>query len=210
MKSKKGGFALVELLLAIIAVSLVVFVGFYIVQNKNNTSDKVAKAKVASSAAKKAAADPTAGWKEFHSIDGKFRLKYPSSWATAPNQELCDSSTFLLGGNADSVGRCASDGTGQMMIFSFATESGELGLDPTYYTDIVTKEVTVDGVKGERQSGTYSYDGYGIGPATGSKDVVYIFKTNGLIYKAYYSQAPNYPDVLSDFDLLVTKTLKFN
>ncbi len=208
---QQNGFTLVEILLSLLLISFLSFAGWSVWnahQDKNIPQTKVVIAQKAKSTTKQT--DPTTGWTLYHSTAGKFSIKYPSTWSTALNPDLCDSSTFLLGPTPDTVGKCGSDNSGQVIFYSFSVESGALGLDPQYYTNIKTTPVRVDGVSGERQSGTFSSNGVGIGPANGSKNTVYIFKTNGLIYKAFYAQEPGFPDVQHQFDLIVTKTLRFN
>jgi hypothetical protein len=212
MKNKQNGFTLVEGLLVVIALTLVSFAGWYVWNTNQNEKKAESNNSSSSTEAPKAEseADPTSGWKEYTNVEGKFSLKYPSNWVTASNPELCSEGIFLLGPTAETVGKCGSDSMGQMLFNSFMVESGPMGLTEEYYDGIESKEVTVNGVKGERQSGVYSYEGDGIGPAKGTKSVVYIFKSNGLIYKATYEQQPGFPDVEKDFDLIVTKTLRFN
>lgn len=85
-------------------------------------------------------------------------------------------------------------------------------LDSKYYPDVKTETVVVSGVTGKRQTGIYQRapGDEGFGPNTGDKFVVYIFYTNSLTYYASYSIESTHPDVLKDFDLMVTKTLKFS
>jgi hypothetical protein len=52
---------------------------------------------------------------------------------------------------------------------------------------------------------------FGISLPVGTKVVLYCFRANGdVTYQAEYNQEPNYPDVLTDFNLMVTKTLQFH
>jgi hypothetical protein len=132
-----------------------------------------------------------------------------SGWVTDSHPDHCEDKTFLLGPTADTAGSCGSDNISQMSFYSFTVESGPQGLSEQYYDNITTDSVIVGGVKGERQSGTYNYSGFGLGPEKGTKTIEYTFKTNGIIYKATYEQQPNFPDVQKEFDLIVTKTLKF-
>lgn len=210
LNKNEKGFGLIETLLVIIALALVVFVGYYIYQNQQDSKEEAVMPKSVSAKTVESETDPTEDWKTYTSTAGKYTLKYPSTWVTASNPDLCDEKMFLLGPTEDSVGRCASDGGGEMMFYSYTVESGPQGLQDEYYENIETKVVTVDGVKGQRQSGTVKNDTEGIGPEKGTKEIVYTFKKNGQIYTAQYTQNTNYPDVQKEFDLIVTKTLKFD
>lgn len=212
--NKQHGFSVVEGLLIFIIIGIIGGTGWYVVNANKNADDTLNNAGLgnATKTSKDPTpkSDPTAGWTSYSNKEGKYSLKYPSNWVKASNPEACTEGTFLLGPTESSVGKCATDGGGQMMFYSFSVESGPMGLTDEYYDDIKTESVTVNGVKGERQSGTYTYEGEGIGPEKGTKAIEYIFKTNGLIYKAVYSQQPSFPDVQKEFDLIVTKTLKFS
>jgi hypothetical protein len=48
------------------------------------------------------------------------------------------------------------------------------------------------------------------GLPNGAKVVVYYFYAHGKTYVAQYTQESGHPDVLRDFDLMVTRTLKFS
>ena len=82
-------------------------------------------------------------------------------------------------------------------------------MKPEGYNDYKVSQVTVDGVQGERYSGIIAEDAEGIGSAKGTKEIRYVFKKDTFVYQAHYFQQPGYPDVEKDFDLVVTKTLKF-
>jgi hypothetical protein len=88
---------------------------------------------------------------------------------------------------------------------------GEYQLDQASYPDVKTENVTVGGAEGIKQSGTFKAapDAVGPGPADDEKTVVYIFYTNNRTYRASYNVNSTYPDVLNNFNILVTKTFKF-
>ncbi len=210
MRKNYQGFTLVEVLLIIIVLTLISFAGWYVWHTNKNDNKTTINHSTAKDTKQSSESDPTADWKSYTSTAGKYSLKYPASWVTASNPESCDNKTLLLGPTAETAGSCGSEGGNVAVIFnSFSVESGPLGLTEDAYNDITTKSVTVDKVAGQRQSGTYADESAFVGPAVGTKTVVYIFKTNGLIYKATYSHTPDAPDVEKDFDLMVTKTLRF-
>ena len=72
-----------------------------------------------------------------------------------------------------------------------------------------SESVVVSGVSGTRR--TYlEMDGGGLGPATGSAEVLYTFVTGGRTYFAVYYHYPGEPDVTADFDRMITDTLRFS
>ncbi len=151
--------------------------------------------------------DPTANWTPYSDKTAQFSLKYPATWSHV----ACDS-LLLLGPTAATTGHCQSDSIGQMFVTSVAGDKrSTYELDASNYSNISKQTVTVNGTSSQKESGTYSSaPGAALGPASGTKVVVYIFYLNGRTYAAKYQQDPAAPDVLSDFDLMVTKTLKFS
>ncbi len=208
MESKKR-FTVIEALLLVVIVSIISFISGYALNSNTKPVNKVSQNPTTQKQSENESTDPTSGWKSYTSAEGKYSLKYPNSWVTATNPDLCSPGIFLVGPSADSVGTCGSDNIGQIAFSSFTVESGPIGLSEEYYSDIKVEPATADSVKGERHSGVYSYEGEGIGPPKGTKEVVYIFKTNGTIYKATYIQTAGYPEVEKEFNLIVTKTLRF-
>jgi hypothetical protein len=218
---KQSGFSAVAVLLILLIVAIIGGTGWYVMQANKNTDRTLNKAGLGTvtKSAKKTApsqapqADPTANWTAYSSKSGEFSLKYPSSWVKSNNNQYCDEHGFLLlGPNTQSVGHCQSDDSGQ--IFVSSNEGNNVSsseLDPGTFPDAAKTDVTVNGVRGERMTGTNNGSGFGIGvqPA-GTKEVDYLFYANGRTYRAYYLQLSSYPNVLSDFDLMVTKTLKFS
>ncbi|HET7320166.1 MAG TPA: hypothetical protein VFI84_01100, partial [Candidatus Saccharimonadales bacterium] len=156
---------------------------------------------------KQAPIDPTADWVAYTGT--AFSLKYPKTWVMAAHPELCADNILLLGPNKDSVGHCGSEGFGEV-AFTFSSSHGCFPLDDTY-TDKTNLAVTISGMSGTKETGTAkatNSEGSGLQPA-GTKVVQYCFNSTNKHYVATYNQQPAYPDVLSDFELIVTKTLKF-
>jgi hypothetical protein len=213
MKNQKG-FTLVEGLLIVIALSLVSFVGFYVYKandKKENTSPQITSESQKSDTD---SPDSTKDWKEFKSTDGKYSLKYPVFWVTPTNSEDCMPGLLLLAADSSSLGACGSENGGHMTVYStIEGAQKDYELTPENYSDLKNEKVTVSGVTGIRQSGTFSGEDMGIGPQKGEKEVLYIFTKDKRIYAASYRFSrgdTTYPNVLNDFDLMVTKTLKFN
>lgn len=211
MKINQKGFTLIEGLLTVLVIAFISFVGWYVWnsnQDKNNSTKSDTSDYVSIKSEK--ATDPTEDWITYHTDVGKFTVKYPKEWVTSPNKDACDETLLLLGADSGSVGHCNSDSGGQIIISSTDGVQPASSYSADNYKDITSKNVTVQGVKGTRQSGTVKADPeFGIGPPAGTKEVLYVFVTNGKTYTLNYIQQPSFKDVLSDFELLVTKTLKF-
>jgi hypothetical protein len=123
-----------------------------------------------------------------------------------------DGSALFLAANTSSLARCNSDSGGQMLVASYKGNIlSSQELSSKYYPDLVTEAITLNGVTGKKQTGTFKSPSgeVGIGPADGDKTVMYTFYTNGRTYYASDSIKASYPDVLSDFNLMITNTLKF-
>lgn len=225
MKTKKlnqAGIAGTAILLVIVLVLAVGGVGYYVWSAKKSTDKTLSdSAKGAGDATKsekkatdKAAPDPTAEWATYSSKEGEFSFKYPKTWVQASHPEKCNPGLVLFGVNAASVGTCASGNGGQM---SFSSQPGNVvataKMQNASYPDVTSAAVTINGVAGTKQAGTYKdVDGMGVGPAEGTKLTQYTFFTNGKTYIATYSvgnPASPYPDGLSDFNTLMTTTFKF-
>lgn len=216
MKNNRG-FTVVEGLLILVIVGMLGYVGWYVWNTNNKTLDTLADTDAAnSSVAIKSTAqkDPTADWVKYSSKAGQFSLKYPASWVKAFPVESCetDDSLLLLGANNSSVGAHCSDSGGQMAVIANNGDlRSSLKLESNLtLTDIKTEEVKIDGVVGIKQTGTFKEHSEFGNFDVGDKEVQYTFYTNGKTYTLSYLTAKNYPDALSDFNLMVIKTLKFS
>ncbi len=224
--NNQKGFGLWELLLLILLILFIILIGWYVWQSQqkankayddaSQSQSEPAKAeKKKEEPAKKAAVvevDPTKDWKTFSSAAGVYSFKYPPTWVVASNLETCNPGLALLGGNAASTGKCATESFGQMSFTSAAgNQLAEYEMQAANYTELTSEAATVSGVVGKKQTGTYKQVGEDIGPGpqTGDKYVKYTFFTNNRTYSATYAIQAAYPDVLSDFNLLMTKTFKF-
>lgn len=215
MNKNQNGFGAIEALLILVTVGIIGFTGWFVWHSNNKASNDL---KSSSSSAKfekkkKSPVDPTADWTPYTSTAGKFSLKYPKSWSTATNPELCsntaETGVFLLGANKDSVGKCATDASGQMTI-TWRTDRQLCGdLNSDAWVQDSKQSVSVGGVSATKIEAT-AKEVQGTGSPAGTKTVQYCAVANNITYIASYMQLSGYPDVLSDFSTMVTKTLKFD
>jgi uncharacterized membrane protein len=150
--------------------------------------------------------DPTAGWVAYTSTSGKFSLKYPKAWVTAANLSQCSDGIFMLGADNKSVGTCGSNNFGQMTV-TWQPVRTSCGLTSTYWTTNSTQAVMVSGINGTETTGTAKAGG---SVPEGTTTVQYCLTKNGTMYVADYTQLSTYPDVVSDFNTMITKSLTFN
>lgn len=222
MKINKRGFGTIEAILIVVIIAAISGTGWFVYNAKKKTNDTLNKTAQLQSDAQKSvhtSADPTANWTAYTSEKGKFSVKYPPTWVQPAHKEACGDGlldrSLYLGPDNNSVLRCGSEFFGQIGIDS---QTGDKHTDNPFssgYKDTVVKNVTVDGVSGTRTSAVAQGQGEGLGAYFDGTIVVrYVFVANGNTYVATYVQAPagKVPstDVLTDFDLMVTSTLKFN
>lgn len=231
MSSKdQRGFGAVQALILVAIAGLVGGTVWYVwhIQSTNKTTSTTTQPTILPSQNTEkptkppTAPDPTDDWTAFSSAKGKFSLKYPKKWVQPVNRDACSPGLFdravYLGPDAESVLVCASEFFGQMSVISVDGDKradSDLGSD---YKDIVKKDVTVNDITGQRISGVAKAPAADavFGPLEGTTEVHYVFyvPATGMTYTARYTQAPagHAPgtNVLSDFDLMITKTLKFS
>jgi hypothetical protein len=228
LHDNETGFSVVMVVMALVIVLLIAAVGWLVYDNhhktaavtitsaKTNPSQKAVSTTQpsVSPAAPTPAPNPTANWTPYSSPDGKFSVRYPTTWAQTPPQDDCEDGSILdLGPNSQSMQSCDY----QMYVYSQPgnqvatdTPTDDYAAPENWYANVVTAPVAVDGVTGTRSTATttYNYPGHEFYP--GTKLIRYVFYTNGMTYSAEYLQNPEFPqDVSSDFDLMITKTLKF-
>lgn len=167
-------------------------------QDQVNKLSQATKSLSTSNASSTQSSDPTAAWTSFTSADGKFSLKYPSSWVLAA-ANCTGPNSFGVGPTSSSAGSCNANGVGdntpQITVVDTEHPCGELSSSIT--------DVSVDGGSGYVSSATAS---------DGTKSTEYCIKSpsnQDLEYEVTYTQSPGYSDVSSDFTTIVTKTLTF-
>jgi hypothetical protein len=223
MKKNQSGFSAVEAFLILVIVGIIGGTGWYVLRANNNTNKTLnnaglgtaAKTRKKTSPAPTPPVDPTSSWTSYSSKSGKYSLKYPSTWATSPiPPSTCgvDDSNLLLGGDGKSVGKYCADSGGQIYINSASGDSRSNNiLQSEEWKNITSTKVTVDGVQGNKQKGIANNQGDLLGALPdGSIIDRYTFYVNGRTYTANYEKLDSYPDVQNDFDMMVTKTLKFS
>lgn len=218
MKKHQSGFSVVELLIILLIILLLIFAGWWVWKKKHDSKD-TGKGTSTSESSKDSGddaeeeADPTDDWVTYSNAEGNFSFKHPASWVQASNPELCTGGLALFAPITDTVGRCASESGGQMQFSSTAGDvSAEYQFDEAYYTSTTDMPVTLNGVAGHKLTATVSGMEASVevgGYPDGTTLVRYIFVTGGRTYIASYVQEPSYPDVLSDFTLLMTNTFMF-
>ena len=230
---EETGFTAVEMLLSLIIVVMITFVGYYIYNTQKTANATYKAASNASQVSppkhtKKTAItpasspDPTAAWTVSSSTKGQFSLRYPTTWVQPTHKEYCNADLFdravYLGPDADSVLKCGSEYFGQIAVTSVVGDkTANTAITSDNFDNILTKQVTVNGVKGTRTAGVAKAPPADAtepgGYLKGTIVVDYVFYAHGSTYAASYTQAPvgSAPssNVLSDFDLMVTNTLKF-
>lgn len=221
MKNNEQGFSALEIILIVVIVAMVGGVSWFVWNSKNktnatynNSTNATTSVKPAKGTATKTSPtplDPTSSWTPYGDTSNKLSLRYPTTWVKATHPELCSAGILLLGPTAQSVGACGSGNVGEVEIVAQEgdqrTTNG--GFSTPDYSDIQSSTVNVDSVGGKKYSATLVQPSLGADMAPGTKMVAYEFYSNGKTYDFSYRQAPTYPDALSDFDLLVTKTVKF-
>jgi hypothetical protein len=164
--------------------------------------------------------DKTADWITYVGSASRFSLRYPKYWAVGhANPQNCtkpERSDFTAGANADLVADCGTEYIGQIYIYSNEgneLSSHKLTTSDYPYQNITGKKVTVDNIEGMREAGTaigQDDEKFAMpGLPDGTKVVVYLFYVHGRTYVAVYNHRIGEPDILRDFDLMITKTLKF-
>lgn len=209
MKCQRG-FTLIEILLVIIALSMVGGVGYYVYssqQDKEIATSDVSNQQTAKEANSEIAPDPTTGWKSYNSAN--FSLKHPSEWLEMKNSENCPD-YFGRGASEGSQGICQSDAASQISVVASSESPASYAPMAEYYSDIAKTTVQVDGISSDRYATVSKGTEFMGFEDKGAKSVQYIFTKSGKTIVATYSDGNGrFKDVLADFDIMMTKTFKF-
>ena len=163
----------------------------------------------------------TAGWITFVSSKGRFSLRHPKSWAIGHKEpQFCTDTefSFTAGADADLVGECGTEYFGQIHVVSEEgnklSQHKSIRTDSQSYQYITRKKVMVDNIEGTREAGTVRQNNNELDIEhplpDGTKVVIYSFYAHGRTYVAQCQQRIDEPDILRDFDLMITKTLRFS
>jgi len=206
-KNNESGFSVVEIVMVIVIVGLIGAVGYLVYKNQHKTTKTVVVTKVVKAPSQSnPSTDITKNWIKYKSTDGGFSFKYPKEWVTSANMTGCPSGLLMLGANSNSIGQCGGNNFGQMTV-TWQPVKAQCGLGTSVWTINSTKNVTVSGVSGLETNAT-SKVVTASGP-TGTSTIQYCFITNSTMYIANYTVLSGYPNVLSDFNTMVTKTFSF-
>lgn len=213
MNNRQQGYSVVAGILVLVIVGLIACVGLYVWQKNqakpaiNGTSQEASQKPQTNIET----TDPTAEWATYTSDTGKFSIKYPKAWVTAINPQNCADGIFMLGANSDSVGKCGSSSFGQMTITWRGDRQFCGDLNSDMWTQDSKEAAIVAGANATKITATAKMSDQVEGSMhEGAKTVQYCFVSNGMAYIANYTQRAAYPDVLSDFNLMITKTLAIN
>jgi len=214
MRKSQTGFAVIELVVLVVVLALAGGAGYYIWHTNQQSQVKLDAAKKATQSSNHISTkstDPTATWTKYSNKDGGFSLKYPSSWLTAYS---CTTSAVLLAPSSSVRVDCNSAKVNQGYIEEiYVGPAFRFGCIPLSlkdgFTNIQQQSVkTSSGVTAtEYTAASNGNSGSLFMKGTNVND--YYFTVNGKCYEANYTQFPGYPDVSSDFNLMITKTLKF-
>lgn len=208
LRNNQSGIAHVAAILVVVVLAIIGVVGWKVWKNnddkKSNSSSSNQTVSSASNSKTKStqATDPSAKWKAYSTKDTKLSLKYPETWVAAANPNTCTDGLYLLGANSSSVGECGTNNFGQITIASRQNQiCGDLSSESWNVT--AKEDITVDKVAGIKQTATSK---------TSNSTIItqYCFKPSDTAYILSYTKTPTYPDVLSDFNTVVTKTVSFN
>src|SRR5688572_858076 len=106
--------------------------------------------------ARPAEKDETADWTPYVSVEGSFALRHPKNWVRPTEPEQCTPGLFMAGGDAKSVGECASENFGQIYMSSAEgnrLNDHKLATSHYPYQNITSGKVVVDNIEGVRETG---------------------------------------------------------
>lgn len=218
---KASGFALLGALLILIIMGLVGGTGWYVWNAKNKTDKNFKNADSANNTTFLYASRPNEdiapdGWEFYADQAGDFSFYYPPSWTLAHKD--CNPGLVLLGGNEEFTGKCGTEYFGQIIVSSTldpVTSDSYLREDNGYTNVRWHDAPTAGGIIGAKQSGEASGQQQEseigtTGLADGTEVTFYLFhdQDTDRTYTATYRQLEGAPDVLADFDRMVS-TLSF-
>lgn len=207
---KQAGFSALELLLILLAIALIGGTGWYVWQNKDDSSPESESSSSQNEAAteEESAADPTADWATYKSTGGIFTLKHPKTWVTSSD---CEDNPLFLAPTKEQLGSCNSENGGTVAI-STMTESYEKQPDSDYANTAIYKEykktvVKVNGVDATRRQWVQGTTESGFGD-----DMIHInyeiIGPNNTVLASYTASQQDKAEQ-DIFDTMIGKTLVF-
>ena len=134
-------------------------------------------------------------------------MRYPCEWGASN----CDGYAALGPEfKAGSISFCGTDeGIPTVLVVEFPSTTPQ-GQQPGEGVGEITgtAPVTVDSVDGTRQTTSVTSDNP-LPPVKGATQIVYRFTTRDRSYVLYYTREPGQPDLASDVDTMVQRTLRF-
>lgn len=217
MNKNQKGFSVVEVLVMVIIVVLISAVGWLVYDRQSSKADPAVTPTSTSSTQQNTAVeeqpkkvDETADWVKYSNKSGAFSVNYPKNWVIAKDTPTCTGAglSITLMGTKDSVGDDCYGDQGQISLGSDSNAIGHSLPSESGLNNYKKESVTVAGVKGYKVSGTFK--GTDTYIEQGAKMVSYSFITNDRTYFFQYRQNAKSPDLLSDFNTMVTQTFSFN
>lgn len=150
--------------------------------------------------------DETVEWTKYDA--GLYNLRYKPGWLVKTCSRDDPNQTVYLAPDSESQVICNSEKGAQMSfaVYDRDARTNEDQIDD-YATAISISAITLNDTAGKRISYTHIGNEF---VQAGTKDVSYEFYTDGKTYTAYYSESPDYTDVLADFELMITNTWQFS
>lgn len=178
---------------------------------------------IQSSAASSPTFDPTANWTPLSSQTGAISLRYYPRWSAAKCEPgahyawgtaVGPTTTIYISSAPSASTECPPENESPEILIestpTSATPQATPGVGACGANTPITSQVTVHGVRGQRQLITYgTYSGC-IGIPIVAEDR-YTFTTDGRLYTLNYAyRQDDAHDLTSDFDLMVQDTVTFS
>lgn len=220
MKNLKG-FTVIEGLLILVILGMLGGLGWFVYSSNTKTNKTLDDADAANNStfsyARRASEDIAPdGWKYYFDEAGDYSFYYPPTWSLS--HKGCNPGLVLLGPNEQFTGRCGTEYFGQITIYSEVGEvtSASYLREGEGYVNVRRHDApTAGGIVGSKQTGEAS--GQQVeseigttGLPDGTEVTFYLFRDqeDGRTHTATYRQLEGAPNVLADFDRVVS-TLDF-